>query len=352
MRTPINPVPGNPRQRLTSTSVSFIVDVYNAQPGSPGADGTTPVGRLTPISGQLSDDASKPVQRTMTMELAKFPSWLAAGMWIKPTLGIQTVAPVRYALPTMVVTEVTVEPTDTSWGSLAASDPSEVVNGRPYEVDTALSGTLRNLVASACSLALTRATDVSGVPNLTIPADTIAEFGSGRWDVCIRVADSLGVALMFTDAGDVIGRVRADPYPDPVSIVELVGSSGKLLNARAPTQAKVFVDRGDTVGLIGVADTSTITGVFPPPWYRPYVVTDQVQGDATTTQSAANQLALDLLRQRLADLDTFDSMPVLGAPWLEAGRDVVNYRSKPYGVRSMTLELPSLATTLTIRRVF
>ena len=43
-------------------------------------------------------------------------------------------------------------------------------------------------------------------------------------------------------------------------------------------------------------------------------------------------------------------MPILPAPWLEVG-DVVSYHGLSYAVRAVTLELPSLATAVTLRRL-
>lgn len=351
MRIPLNTPPGTRPHRITSSAIALSVDVYRAQPGSPGVDGTTPVGKLPVTDGELSDDASQAVQRTMTLELAGVPTWLAAGMWLRPTIGVAVIQPAVYELPTLVITEIERHPDDVSYATVSASDPAEILNTRPYEADTAVSGTLRAFVAATCAACLTRPVDVSGVPTDALPADSVAEFGAGRWDVCVQLADALGIALMFTDRGDVIGRRRSDPLPDPVCVVELVGSAGRVTSSRTPTAAKVYVDRGDVVGILGTASVADITGVAPPAWYLPYVVTDQVQLDATATAGIANTLARDLLRQRLADLDTFDRVSVLPTPWLEANRDTVTYQSAIYGVRAMTLSVPTLATTLTLRRV-
>jgi len=351
MRTPLNPPPGR-GDRITSAAVALTIDVFRAQPGTPGPDGTTPVGQLPVITATLTDDAAKAVQRTFTSALARpAPTWLGTGMWLRPTIGVQQIQPVIYRLPTVIVVAIDTAPSASGYGTVTAADPAEVLNGRPYETDTALSGTLRSLVSDACTIALARPTDVSAVPAIAVPAEMVAEFGTGRWDTCIKVADALGVVLRFTDAGDVIGRLRSGPFPPPIAVVELVEGAGRSYAARTPTAAKVLVERGDDIGLVGTATAAQVTGTAPPGWYLPYVVTDHVQSAVGTTQAQADTLALDLLRARLADIDTFSSAPVLPAPWLEAGADVVTYRGASYGVRAMTLDLPSLATTLTLRRI-
>ena len=344
MRTPVNPTPSG-RQRITSVAVATTVDVWESQPANAGA---APIGTLSTVDGRLEDDGSQAVPRRLTLNIGPLPDWLKPGMWTRVTLGIQTVEPIIYRLPVMCVTDVAQDMSTTGGAVVSAADPSEIVNGRPYVADTAIAGTLRQLVADACTLALSRPTDVSAVPATAIPAGTIAEFGAGRWDVCLTTADALGVALHFTDIGDVVGVLRGATPPAPAAIVErAVADGGTSHHVRAPTAASVLVTRGtDTVGLVGNAATALPT----PPWYRPYVVTDRANGDATTTQAAADALAADLLRARLSELDTFDAMPILPAPWLEVG-DVVSYHGLSYAVRAVTLELPSLATAVTLRRL-
>lgn len=348
MRAPVNPPPGG-RQRITSVAVALTVDVWEQQPQDPN---TAPLAQLPTVDGELRDDASQAVPRSMTLRTAPIPSWLAAGMWIRATVGVQTLQPIIYRLPVLCVTDIAEDLSSTGGAVITAADPGEIVNGRPYEADTVLSGTLRQLVADACVLALSRTTDVSAVPALPVPLATVAEFGAGRWDTCLSTADALGVALRFADNGDVAALVRAATPPAPAAIVERrVADGGTSHHVRAPTDARVLVTRGsDTVGLIGAANAAAITGVAPPPWYRPYVVTDRQNGDAATTQAQADTLAADLLRARLSELDSYESMPILPAPWLESG-DVVEYLGLTYMVRAVTLAVPSLATAVTLRRL-
>lgn len=348
MRAPVNPPPVG-GQRITSVSVAVAVDVWEVQPATPDA---ATIGTLSNVGGRLTDDASQAVARTLTLDVGPPPDWLKPGMWLRATVGVQTLQPIIYRLPVLCVTDIAENLAANGGATVTAADPGEVVNGRPYEADTSLTGTLRALVAAVCTLALSRPTDVTGVPATTIPAGTIAEFGAGRWDVCLSTADALGVALRFTDPGDVVGVLRSATPPAPAAVVErAVADAGTGHYARTPTDARVLVTRGaDTVGLIGSATSTAITGTPPPAWYRPYVVTDRLNGDATTTQTVANQLAADMLRARLSELDTYQSMPILPAPWLEAG-DVVTYGGLSYMVRAVTLDLPSLATAVTLRRI-
>lgn len=337
---------GSTQRRIPSVAVSYAVAVWEMQPQTPAA---ATVGKLSLVDGRLDDDGSQPVPRTLTLNIGALPTWLKAGMWLQVTVTIRTGQPIVYRLPVLCITDVA---STTDGAVVTASDPGEVVNGRPYEADTYLSGTLRALVGAACTLALSRTTDVTGVPDTAVPAGTLAEFGAGRWDVCLSTADMLGVALRFTDPGDVVGVLRSAAPPAPSAIVErAIADAGTVHRVRAPTASAVLVTRGtDTIGLIGTATAEPITGIPVPAWYRPYVVTDRLNGAPTATQAQANQLATDLLRARLSELDTYESMPILPAPWLEAG-DVVTYRNLPYAVRAVSLDMPSLATTVTLRRI-
>ena len=349
MRPPVNPNPPGMRQRITSVAVAFTVDAYETQP----TGSTVPVGRLPAVTATLTDDASQAVARRMTVNLSAAPDWLRAGMWIRGTVGIQTLQPVIYRMPSLIITDVAEDLARLGGAVITAEDPAVVVNGRPYESDTVITGTLRSLVASRCALALTRPTDVTGVPDIPVPANTVAEFGTGGWDACLTMGDAMGYALRFTDAGDVVATDRNALAPSPVAIVERCASLGGTSHkVRAPTAARVLVTRGsDTIGLVGAASWVDIMGTAPPVWYLPYVVTDRQEGDTTTTQVQADALAKQLLRSRLADLSTYDDMPILPAPWLEAGTDVVAFYGRWYYVRAVSFDFPTLATSVTLRRV-
>lgn len=353
MRTPINPVPEGMQGRITSAAIAFTMDAFELQPGSPGAGGTTPLGRLGTVQATLVDDASQTTQRRMTINVSAIPDYLQPGMWIRSQVGIQVLQPVIYRLPSLIITDIARDLAQQGGGVVTAEDPGSALNGRPYEVDTAVTGTLRSLVANACATTLTRPADVTGVPDIPLPVATVVEFGTGRWDACITLGDALGVALRFTDAGDVIGVLRSAEPPAPVGIVERsVTDSGTRSRARTPTAAKVMVTRGsDTPGLIGSALASEITGGVVPGWYLPFVVVDRQEGDANTTQAQADTLARNLIRSRLADLDTWENMPILPAPWLEAGSDVVTLFGNPYVVRAVTVDYPGLTTHVTLRRI-
>jgi hypothetical protein len=350
MRVPVNPLPTGMRQRIPSVAVSFTVDVYETQPQDASAP---PAGRLAPITARLSDDASQVPQRRMVVELADHPDWLRPGMWLQATVGIQTLQPVIYRMPVLIITDVA-EPLSTLGGAtLACEDPGAVLNTRPYETDTTLTGTLRSLVAANVARALTRTTDVSAVPAVNVPAGMVAEFGNGSWDVCLNAGDSLGYALMFNDACDVLAVDRNALPPAPVAVVErALTEGGTAHHVRAPTAARVLVSRGsDTVGLVGVASWTDVIAEPPPPWYLPYVIADRQEGEPTTTQAQADALARQLLTVRLSELDTYESMPILPAPWLEAGVDVVDFYGRHYHVRAVDIEFPSLATAVTLRAV-
>src|SRR5262245_21495692 len=185
MRAPVGSPPPSVVQ-MASTAVSLAVEVWEQQP----VEGSTPRGMLAAVSGTFTDDASQATQRRMTLNLTERPGWLYAGMWVRASVGVNRLI---YALPTMCVTEIQENLGELGGASLAAGDPSSVLNGRPYEADTTLfpysQGTnndLRRLVGLTCEYCLPRPTDVSGVPLLSIPFGMTAEFGSGRWDACLK----------------------------------------------------------------------------------------------------------------------------------------------------------------------
>lgn len=350
MRSPVNPLPTS-GHKVSSVAVAFKVEAYETQPDDPSA---ASLGRLDTVTARLVDDASQAVPRTMTVTIGRLPTWLRAGMWVRGTVGIQTVQPIIYRMPVLIVTDVSEDLGGQGGAVLTARDPGEVLNGRPYVADTTVTGTLRSVVAAACTTALTqRTTDVSGVPDVPVPAGMMAEFGAGSWDACLRVGDALGYALRFTDEGDVTALDRNLTPPSPSAVVERrLTEGGTAHHVRTPTEARVLVTRGSaTVGLVGVAVWADVMTEALPPWYLPYVITDRVEGDPTTTQAQANALAKQLLRSRLSELDTWSAMPILPAPWLEAGVDVVSFYGRPYAVRAVEFEFPSLATAVTLRAV-
>ena len=350
MRTPVNPLPAA-GHKVSSVAVAFKVEAYETQPVNASA---ASIGRLDTVTASLTDDASQPVPRSMTVNIGRLPTWLRAGMWIRGTVGIQTVQPIIYRMPVLIVTDVSEDLSGQGGAIVTARDPGEVLNGRPYVADTILTGTLRGLVAAACANALTqRTTDVSTVPAVPVPAGTVAEFGAGSWDVCLKTGDALGYALRFIDEGDVTAVDRnADP-PSPSAVVERrLTEGGTAHHVRTPTEARVLVTRGsDTIGLVGVAVWGDVMSEPLPPWYLPYVLIDRVEVDVTTTQAQSNARAKQVLRSRLSELDTWTSMPILPAPWLEAGTDVVTFYGRPYSVRAVEFEFPSLATAVTLRAV-
>jgi hypothetical protein len=348
MRAPIaSPAVGTPPPSMAST---VYVEWFRQQPGSAAPDGTIPIGQLPLVSATLTDDAAMVVQRTMTLTLSHRPEDFYAGMWIRPTIGIRHAAPEVYQLPALIVTSIAADLSG-SGVVVSAGDPSEVLNGRPYEEDTSISGYLADIVADICAECLARPTDVDTVPMSLIPA-SVAEFGTGRWDFLLRVAEAAGVTLRFSDAGDVMGGWFNDTPPEPVSALDgAVLPGGECRFERAPTHATLLATRGEAPALIGHADALSVTGVAPPAWYPKHVVTDRAEVGEGEVIWVVDILAGNLLRSRLADLQVYTGLPTLPAPWLEAGVDTVTYQGHVYFVRSLTLELPSMATTLTLRIV-
>lgn len=350
MRTPVGGAVGGMSTRISSTTVWLTAEVYETQPGT---DASPAKGTLNVVTGSYLDDAAQVVQHRLTLSLASVPTWLRAGMWVKLTVGMLQGVRVDYLMGAFVIDTVTLPLDKFGGGGIEGSDPSVVLDGRPYESDTTLTGTLRTLVGDAAMLALSRVTDVSGVPATAVPANTTAEFGAGRWATCVTTADDLGVVLRFTDAGDVVGTARSATPPASSGVVErALLPGGTSHQARTPTSATVLVTRGsDTIGLVGTATAQSVTGSAPPSWYRPLVVTDRQEGDPATTQAMANQWAKDLITARLTEMDTYQSLPILPSPWLQAGVDVVTFGGIAYWVRAISLELATLATTVTLRRV-
>jgi hypothetical protein len=252
-----------------------------------------------------------------------------------------------------VIDDIT-EPLDKfGGGAIECSDPSAVVDGRPYERDTSLApNKLQTLVGDAFALALSRPAHVDDVPYIDIPAASIAEFGTGRWEACLRVAESLGYALRVTDKGDVVARNRITAAPDSDIDLEQSLLPGGVRHAlRTPTDARVFVNRGTSLRpLIGKASVNEI-GLGPiPSWYRRYVICDRQEGPAFWNQGYADKAAEIFLHARLSELDKLDDLPILASPWLEAGADTVRFLGNLYWVRAITTQLPIMQTSVSLNR--
>jgi hypothetical protein len=354
MRDPLNTIPGMSK-RTQSSAVSVTVDVFESQPSvsPPDATTTSPMGQFAFTVGTFTDDATRLIARTLHLETSLIPSWIKPGMWVRPTIGIQLIQPIIYRYPCFVIDDVT-EPLDKfGGGALDCSDPSAVVDTRPYERDTSLGpAKLQTLVGDAFRLALSRPCHDGEVPYIDIPVGSIAEFGTGRWAACVRVAESLGYALRVNDYGDPVARDRTLPAPESDIDLEQSLLPGGVRHAlRTPTDARVFVNRGTNVApLIGKAAITDI-GVPPAPsWYRPYVVTDRQEGPDWWNQGYADKAAQIFLHARLSELDKFDNLPILASPWLEAGIDTVRFLGGLYWVRSITTQFPSMATTVSLNR--
>ena len=350
MRSPVNPLPGQ-SLRWSSVAIATTFEIFESMPGSVGAGGL-PWGTLPVTKGRFVDDASRPVSRTMTLDASDLPDAVKPGMWIRPTIGIQTVQPIIYRLPSMMITDVVEDLAHIAGARIECADPGQVLNEQPYESDTVLTGTLRSMVSAACA-GLSRPPDVTGVPAVPVPINTIAEFGAGRWDTCVKIGDDLGYGMRFTDVGDVVALSRSAVAPAAVSQVERVLVGGECHHVRVPSRSKVLVTRGsDIIGLMGSAKVEDVTGIPPAAWYPSYVVTDRREGDTTTTQAQADALAKQLITARLSEIDAFQDLPILPCPWLEAGADVVTLYGVKYWVRSVSIEMPTMATSVTLRKVY
>ena len=354
MRQPLHGVAGM-RQRATSSAVSVTMDVFQSQPSvsPPDATTSTPMTQLPFTVATFTDDASRLIARTLRVEASQVPSWLAPGMWLRPTVGIQLIQPAVYRLPCFVVEDIS-QPLDRFGGALIeCSDASAVVEGRPYEKDTSLApDKLQTLVGAAFTLALSRPPQTGDVPYVDIPATSVAEFGTGRWAACVRVAEALGYFLHVNDYGDPVARSRTDPVPASTVDLEQSLLPGGLRHAlRTPTNARVFVNRGTNVTpLIGKAALTDIGMDAAPSWYRPLVVTDRQEGPDFWNQGYADKAAQIFLHARLSELDRYDDLPILASPWLEAGFDTVRFYGGLYWVRAITMQLPTMATTVSLNR--
>jgi len=350
MRQPVNPPPGY-RPRTTSSAIAITVDVFDTQPliSPPDASTSAPVGKWTVRGGRFTDDATRIGARTMTLDADNLPPYVDAGKWLRVNIGIQRIHPILYQLPAMVIDDIA-SPLDANGGvSVECADPSSVVNGRPYEADKSLGpDKLQTFVKATMDVALSRPVHNDDVPYVDIPIAAIAEFGEGRWDVCVRVADATGYTLRLNDAGDPVARLRTAAPPAPVAAIEqslLPGGSKHRL--RVPTGARVFVDRGNNLApLIGKATTVDV----PPSWYRPLIVTDRQQGPEWWNQGYADSAAEAYLDRALTELDRYDNLPILPAPWLEAGFDTVTFYGVTYWISAISFELPTMETTISLMR--
>jgi hypothetical protein len=314
--------------------------------------GGTSSGTLPAVSCTFSDDGGRNVQQQLTAELAFLPEGVEVGMWVQaylnnPLYDQEAGTPVGDAL---MITAINRNLSRQGGASITAEEMSVVLNGRPYEADTSLTGTLRTLVAECCNVALNFNVDVSQVPTIALPADSIAEFGAGRWDTCVKMADALGVVLTF-DGAAVRGRMRNALAPAPRGDLTpvVVPPGGVRHFLRTPTGATVLVTRGgDVPPLTGRAVRTTPAPAF----YLPYVITDRQEGDALTTQAQADQLARDLLTAQMTGLDAYTGLSVLPVDvLLDAGWDTATLEGELFWIRALTITLPELTMTLTLRAV-
>lgn len=344
------------RHRSSSWSVSVIVEVFDAQPlvSPPDASTTEPLGTLHLTDGSgFTDDATAVTARTMRITTSAIPDWVKPGMWCRAVIGIQVVQPVIYRLPSMCINDITT-PLDKLGGVvLDCVDPSALVNDTPWERDKSIApDTLQNFTYTSCNVALTRTPYAGAVPFINLPAASVAEFGEGRWDVCLRMADALGYDLRFTDLGDLTARARNAAPPAPVDDLERsLLPTGTAHRTRTPTAARVYVTRGnDLPAFIGRA-VLTDLGMYPPPsWYTPYTITDRQEAPEWWNQDYADGAARDFLASRLAEFDHYEGLPILPAPWLQAGIDTVSFYGHTYWVTKVTMSFPSMETSVDLRR--
>jgi hypothetical protein len=264
---------------------------------------------------------------------------IVPGVWVRVMVGIRYQAGQTYALPALFVTTVLAAGDDTV---LTCLDIGACLDEIVFERDTTLPGTLRTVAASLTTGVgpLTRPVDVTGVPAIAVPANTVAEFGHGRWQVLLALADQLGVDLLWTDDGDLLGVLRTDPPPSAVArIDDYLIDGGQTERNRLAVRAVVQVARGkDLSELVGVA-TDTGAGV---------TLADRQDGDPSTTQAQANALAAGLLARRRGER-IVRTVGIAPAPWVEAGVDTVTLDGHDWWVRALAVELPGLQTTLTLR---
>lgn len=298
-----------------------------------------PTRRLSLLGGLYTDDVANGYARGYQLHVVDPLADITPGSWVQVRVGAAGQARDLYTLPTLFVSS-----------ALAGADGTQVtcvdigacMDEVVFERDTTLNGTLRTLAASLTTgvPTLTHPPDVSLVPSLVIPGNTVAEFGQGRWRVLLDVANQVGVDLLWTDAGDLLGVIRTDPAPSPVARLDTyLVNGGQAERNRPVVRAVVQVARDKSLPeLVG---TATVPGSGT-------TVADRQDGDATTTQAQANALAAGLLARRRSERNVRD-IDVAPAPWLEAGTDTVTLDGSTWWVRAMTVQLPSLATALTLR---
>jgi hypothetical protein len=309
--------------------------LYTTQPTANQA----PARRLALLDGTFTDDVARGYARGYALRVVDALADIAPGSWVQIRLGVVGGLRDVYTLPTLFISSALTAGEGTQ---ITCVDIGACLDELVYERDTTLTGTLRDLAASSTTGVPTLAhpPDVSLVPTLPIPANTVAEFGRGRWQVLLSVADMLGVDLLWTDSGDLLGVVRTDAPPAPAArLDDYLVDPGQAERNRAVVRAVVQVARDKTLPeLVGVA-TVAGTGV---------TISDRQDGDATTTQAQANALAAGLLARRRSERNVRE-IDVAPTPWLEAGTDTISLAGQPWWVRAMAVELPSLATHLTLR---
>lgn len=311
--------------------------LYAEQPDGPD----DPTGRVLSLrGGTFVDDVARGYARTYALQVTDPVADIAPGQWVRVRAGISG-DPAPYLLPALMVSSAA---SSTSGTLISATDIGTCLDEVVFERDRTLTGTLRTLAAELTTgvPTLTRPVDVSQVPALAIPGNTVAEFGHGRWDVLLGVAESLGVDLLWTDDGDLRGIARTTSPPTPAARVDsILVNGGQAERNRPVTRAVVLVarDKGMTE-LVGTAPTG------PAP--AGVTVSDRLDGDATTTQAQADALAAGLLARRTSERNVRD-VDTAPLPWIEAGTDTVELDGDTWWVRALTLQLPSLATALTLR---
>jgi hypothetical protein len=298
-----------------------------------------PARRLALLDGTFTDDAANGYARGYELRLGDSLLAITPGSWIQIRIGAAGQTRDIYTLPTLFVISALTAGQGTQ---VTCVDIGACLDEVVFEHDTTVTGTLRSLAAQLTTdvPTLTHPPDVTQVPELEVPANTVAEFGQGRWKILLGVADQLGVDLLWTDDGDLRGIVRTAPPASPVARLDpYLVDTGQAERNRAVVRAVVQVAREkDMPELVGVASVAG-SGV---------TVADRQDGDATTTQDQADALAAGLLARRRSERNVRE-VDVAPAPWLEAGTDTISLDGRVWSVRALTVQLPGLATRLTVR---